>query len=160
MSGMIGHHGQAIAMARLVPGRGSSPQVRILAERVIVSQHDEIAAMQNWLRERRLPVPSGDSAHQHMTHGMAAPMPGMLSAAQLAELEAARGPEFDRLFVTLMIQHHQGAITMVERLLRAPGAAQDGIVYRFASDMHADQSAEIDRMARMLVTLPHAGRSP
>lgn len=158
MSGMIGHHSQAIAMARLVPARGASEQVRILADRVIASQLDEIAAMQDWLRQRRLPVPDAESSHEHMTHGMVAPMPGMLTAAQMAELEAARGADFDRLFVTLMIQHHQGAIVMVERLFQAPGAAQGGIVFRFASDVHADQSAEIARMVRMLRTLPLAGR--
>ncbi|HET9274529.1 MAG TPA: DUF305 domain-containing protein, partial [Gemmatimonadales bacterium] len=106
MSGMIGHHSQAIAMARLVPARGASEQVRILADRIIASQLDEIAAMQDWLRQRRLPVPDAESSHEHMTHGRVAPMPGMLTAAQMVELEAARGADFDRLFVTLMIQHH------------------------------------------------------
>jgi uncharacterized protein (DUF305 family) len=94
-----------------------------------------------------------------VTHGAGA-MPGMLSPAQMKELENAQGPEFDRLFVTLMMQHHQGALTMVDQLLRTPGSGQDSFVNRFASDVHADQSAEIERMARLLVTLPLAGRSP
>jgi uncharacterized protein (DUF305 family) len=157
MSGMIGHHAQAITMAGLVPARGASQPVRILADRIIVSQRDEIAAMQTWLAQHGLPAP--DSSHHHVTHGAGA-MPGMLSPAQMRELETAQGPEFDRLFVTLMMQHHQGALTMVDQLLRTPGSGQDSFVNRFASDVHADQSAEIERMARLLVTLPLAGRSP
>lgn len=155
MTDMIGHHAQAITMANLAPGRVAHDQVRILADRIIVSQRDEIAAMETWLRSHGLPVP--DSAHRH--HGPGSMMPGMLSPAQMRELEAARGPEFDRLFVTLMIQHHQGALVMVDQLLQAPGA-HDTFVYRFASDVHADQSAEIERMARLLITLPVAGRNP
>jgi uncharacterized protein (DUF305 family) len=157
MAGMIGHHAQAIIMASLVPSRGASQPVRILADRIIVSQRDEIAAMQTWLAQHGLPAP--DSSHHHVTHGAGA-MPGMLSPAQMKELENAQGPEFDRLFVTLMMQHHQGALTMVDQLLRTPGSGQDSFVNRFASDVHADQSAEIERMARLLVTLPLAGRSP
>lgn len=155
MTGMIGHHAQALTMAGLAPGRVAHDQIRILADRIIVSQRDEIAAMEAWLRDHGLPVP--DSAHRH--HGPGASMPGMLSPAQMQELEAAQGPEFDRLFVTLMIQHHQGALVMVDQLLKAPGA-HDTFVYRFASDVHADQSAEIERMARLLITLPVAGRTP
>jgi uncharacterized protein (DUF305 family) len=157
MSGMIGHHAQAITMAGLVPARGASQPVRILADRIIVSQRDEIDAMKVWLTQHGLPAP--DSSHHHVTHGPGA-MPGMLSPAQMKELEAAQGPEFDRLFVTLMIQHHQGALTMVDRLRRSPGAGQDSFVNQFAADVHAGQGAEIERMARLLVTLPLAGRSP
>lgn len=156
MSGMIGHHAQAIVMSRLAPARAAHDQVKILADRIIVSQRDEIVAMETWLRERRLPVP--DTAPEHAGHGAA--MPGMLTPVQMRELEAARGPEFDRLFVTLMMQHHQGALAMVDQLLKAQGAAQDSFVYRFAADVHADQSAEIERMARLLAILPLAGRSP
>ena len=149
MTNMIGHHAQAITMANLGPGRIANDQVRILADRVIVSQRDEIAAMETWLRDHRLPVP--DSAHRH--HGAGAAMPGMLSPAQMQELEAARGPEFDRLFVTLMMQHHQGALTMVDQLLKSPGG-HDTFVYKFAADVDADQRAEIERMARLLAILP------
>lgn len=152
MTGMIGHHAQAITMSNLAPGRVSHDQVRILANRVIVSQRDEIAAMETWLRDHGLPVP--DSAHRHHET-----MPGMLSSAQMKELEAARGREFDRLFVTLMMQHHQGALTMVNQLLSSPGG-HDTFVYKFAADVDADQRAEIERMARLLVTLPLAGGSP
>ena len=149
MTGMIGHHAQAITMSNLAAGRVSNDQVRILADRVIVSQRDEITAMETWLRDRGLPVP--DSAHRH--HGAGALMPGMLSPAQMKELEATRGPEFDRLFVTLMMQHHQGALTMVDQLLKAPGG-HDTFVYKFAADVDADQRAEIERMARLLAILP------
>jgi uncharacterized protein (DUF305 family) len=155
MTDMIGHHAQAMTMANLAPGRVVHEQVKILADRIIVSQRDEIVAMETWLRDHGLPVP--DSVHRH--HGPGAAMPGMLSPAQMKELEAVRGPEFDRLFVTFMMQHHQGALVMVDQLLRAPGG-HDTFVYRFASDVHADQSAEIERMARLLITLPIAGRSP
>jgi uncharacterized protein (DUF305 family) len=88
-------------------------------------------------------------------------MPGMLTAAQLAQLDAARGPEFDRLFLTFMIQHHEGAIIMVEQLFGAAGAAQDDNVFKFASDVHVDQITEIDRMTLMLAELaPPQGKSP
>lgn len=156
MAGMIGHHAQAIVMANLAPDRASSEQVRILAARVIVSQRDEIAAMQSWLAQHGLPLP--DTSHQHPGHGEGL-MPGMLSPAQLGELEAARCAEFDRLFVTLMIQHHQGALTMVDELFRSPGT-HDPFVFRVAADVHADQTAEIERMARLLLTLPLAGSRP
>ena len=152
MTGMIGHHAQAIIMANLAPGRVANDQVKILADRIIVSQRDEITAMETWLRQHALPVP--DSAHRHHET-----MPGLLSSAQMRELEAASGREFDRLFVTLMMQHHQGALTMVSQLLSAPGV-HDTFVYKFAADVDADQRAEIERMARLLVTLPLAGGSP
>lgn len=156
MAGMIGHHAQAIVMANLAPDRASSEQVRILAARVIVSQRDEIAAMQSWLAQHGLPLP--DTSHRHAGHGEGL-MPGMLSPAQLGELEAARCAEFDRLFVTLMIQHHQGALTMVDELFRSPGT-HDPFVFRIAADVHADQTAEIERMARLLLTLPLPGSRP
>ena len=156
MAGMIGHHAQAIVMSNLAPERASSEQVKTLAARIIVSQRDEITAMWSWLAQYDLPMP--DTSSQHHGHGES--MPGMLSPAQMKELDAARGAEFDRLFVTLMIQHHQGALTMVDRLLQTPGAAKDSFVFRVAADVHADQTAEIERMARLLLTLPVAGRNP
>lgn len=160
MSGMIGHHGQAVLMAGWAPTHGASEAVRILCERIVVAQRDEIAVMQRWLRERHLPVPDADPSHGAMMPGMDHPMlmPGMLTPAQLAQLDAARGPEFDRLFLTFMIQHHQGAITMVEQLLSGQGAAQDGLVFRFGADVNADQTTEIDRMSQMLAALPPGGR--
>ncbi|MDQ3698424.1 MAG: DUF305 domain-containing protein [Gemmatimonadota bacterium] len=161
MSGMVPHHAQALLMAGWAPTHGASPAVRILSERMVVGQRDEIAFMQRWLRERREPVPDADASH-YMMPGMDHPrlMPGMLTAEQLTQLERARGPEFDRLFLTFMIQHHEGAIIMVEQLFSAHGAAQDHDVFRFASDLNADQTTEMDRMRTMLAALPSGGRSP
>ncbi len=154
MAGMIGHHAQAVLMAGWAPSHGASDAVRLLCERIVVSQRDEIVLMQRWLRERHETVPDADPrgvAMPGMDHPML--MPGMLTPEQLVQLDGARGPEFDRLFLEFMIQHHQGAITMVEQLIRAPGAAQDGPIFRFASDVSADQTVEIDRMNRMLNAL-------
>jgi len=155
MTGMIGHHAQAVQMSRMAPGNEGSRSVRILAERIAVAQQDEIAFMQRWLRERDHPVPSADAAHDHSEHAEhATMMPGMLTAAELAQLQSARGTAFDRLFLTLMIKHHAGALTMVEQLLASPGAAQDDDVYKFVSDVNADQDTEIARMRLMLESLP------
>lgn len=161
MSGMIGHHAQAVLMAGWAPTHGASQAVRALCERIVVGQRDEIVIMQRWLRERHETVPDADASY-HMMAGMDHPMlmPGMLTAEQLAQLDRARGPEFDRLFLTFMIQHHQGAITMVEQLFGAQGAAQDDTVFKFASDVNADQATEIDRMNTMLTTMPTGERSP
>jgi uncharacterized protein (DUF305 family) len=148
MSAMIGHHAQALAMAALAPTNGASPEIRRLAERLAAGQQDEIASMQRWLEDRREPVPE---AH-HAMHGQ--PMPGMLTPAQMKELEQARGPAFDRLFLTYMIQHHEGAVAMVKQLYSTPGAAQDETVFKFADDVGVDQTTEIARMQRMLETLP------
>jgi uncharacterized protein (DUF305 family) len=155
MSGMISHHAQAVQMAGWAPSHGASRAVRVLSERIVVAQRDEIAFMQQWLRDRRLPVPEADP-RGHRMPGMDQPMlmPGMLSPDQMSRLDAARGTEFDRLFLQFMIQHHQGAIAMVEQLLASPGAAQDEYVFKFAADVNADQTTEIDRMYEMLATLP------
>ena len=179
MSGMIVHHAQAILMAGWAPTHGASPVVRELCERIGISQRDEIAAMTRWLRERGLEVPAADTLSSRRLSGMdpgmagmghAMPgmpgmdqsmvMPGMLTGAQLLQLDSARGPAFDRLFLADMIQHHQGALTMVAQLMNAPGAGEDGLVFQFATDVNADQTAEIDRMSRMLAALPPAQRSP
>ena len=151
VAGMIGHHAQAIQMAGWAPSHGGSASVRTLCERIVVAQNDEIAFAQRWLREHNEFVPPADP-RGHVMPGMDHPMlmPGMLTPDQMAQLDAARGREFDRLFLTFMIQHHQGAITMVAQLLAAPGAAQDGPIFRFAADVNADQTTEIDRMTRML----------
>lgn len=158
MTGMIAHHAQAVLIAGWAPSHGASESLQALCERIVVAQNDEIAFAQRWLRERHQPVPPADP-RGHTMPGMDHPMlmPGMLTPEQMAQLDAARGREFDRLFLTFMIQHHQGAITMVEQLIRAPGAAQDGPVFRFAADVNADQTTEIDRMTRMLEALT---RSP
>jgi uncharacterized protein (DUF305 family) len=161
MAGMIPHHAQAVLIAGWAESHGARSDVRILAERIVVGQRDEIALMQNWLRERGEPVPAADATHLRMTmngmqHDML--MPGMLSADDLARLDRARGTEFDRLFLTYMIRHHEGAITMVDQLFASAGAAQDEVVFRFASDVYADQTTEVARMLTMLATLPAEGR--
>jgi uncharacterized protein (DUF305 family) len=150
MSHMIGHHAQALVMAAWAPGHGANSSVRTLAERIINGQQDEIASMQRWLRDRDLPVP--DPQHAGMEHHQML-MPGMLTDEQMKELEGARGPEFDRLFLTYMIQHHRGAVTMVKDLFATPGAAQDETVFKFANDVSVDQSTEIARMEQMLAAL-------
>jgi uncharacterized protein (DUF305 family) len=152
MQGMIGHHAQAVVMAALVPTHTQRPEMRMLAERIDVSQRDEIAMMRSWLERHHQPLP--DSAGMmagHAGHDMShAAMPGMLNAAELDTLRAARGAAFDRLFLRYMIRHHEGALTMVRDLLAQPGAAQDSEVYRFASDVDTDQRAEIARMKALL----------
>jgi uncharacterized protein (DUF305 family) len=161
MQGMIGHHAQAVVMAGWAPSHGARSDVQVLAQRIDVAQRDEMAMMQRWLRERGETVP--DPA-EHMAHaGMNMPgmlMPGMLTPEQMTQLERARGPEFDRLFLTFMIQHHQGAITMVQELLGSTGAAQDVDIYRFATDVNVDQITEIERMKTMLSPSSSDGRSP
>lgn len=154
MSGMIHHHAQAVLMAGWAPTHDASPSLRALCERIVVGQHDEIALMQRWMRDRHEEVPDGDASHDMMP-GMdhLVMMPGMLTAEQLAQLESARGAGFDRLFLTFMIRHHQGAITMVNQLFGSQGGGEQEIVYKFASDVYADQSTEIDRMQRMLASL-------
>lgn len=160
MVGMIGHHAQALIMSDMAPTHGASPAVQTLAARIINAQKDEIASMQRWLDRRGQPVPevhidgldlmihgAGDHHHDHSE------MPGMLSRAQLEELDAARGETFDRLFLTYMIQHHSGAVTMVEKLVETDGAAQDDAAFKLASDINVDQQTEIARMKKMLRAL-------
>ncbi len=155
MTGMIGHHAQALVMARLVPTRGANAPVQRLAARIINAQQDEIALMQRWLRDRSQPVPDPSADHAAMP-GMdhAAHMPGMLTPEQLADLGQARGDEFDRKFLTYMLQHHRGAIAMVNKLFQTPGAGQDEATFKIANDVQADQGTEINRMTIMLLTLP------
>jgi uncharacterized protein (DUF305 family) len=160
---MIAHHAQALEMASLAPGHGASPSVRTLAARITTSQEDEIALMRQWLEDRRQPIPeimptspSAVANADHASH-VHANMPGMLTPEQMGELERARGAEFDRLFLTYMIQHHQGAVTMVYQLVRTDGAAQEASVFKLASDIQADQLAEITRMERMLEAMEGVG---
>ena len=153
MSGMIPHHAQAVIMAGWAPSHGARTDVAILCERIVVAQRDEIAMMQTWLQDRGQLVPDATSTRHRMKmngveHDML--MPGMLTDEEMAALDRARGPEFDRSFLVGMIKHHQGAIDMVDVLFKAYGAAQDETVFRFASDVYADQSIEIDRMNKML----------
>ena len=149
MQTMIGHHAQALEMTALVPSRSTREDVRLLAGRIEASQQDEIRMMQEWLEARgeRLPDP-------HAHHGAGAPlMPGMLTAAQMQQLAAAKGTEFDRLFLERMISHHEGALVMVDDLFASPGAGQEPDVFAFASDVDADQRAEIDRMRAVLASV-------
>jgi uncharacterized protein (DUF305 family) len=156
MNGMIAHHAQALVMAGWAASHGASPSVRTLTDRIINAQRDEIAGMQKWLRDRHQPVPE-PSPHgmmmnmNGMQHEML--MPGMLSESQLKQLDDARGKEFDRLFLSFMIQHHQGAVTMVKELFDTNGAAQDITVFKLASDISADQTTEIERMQKMLASM-------
>jgi uncharacterized protein (DUF305 family) len=200
MQGMIAHHAQALVMTALVPSHTRRIDIRILARRITVSQQDEIALMQRWLRNHHEQVPSADlhpdsvlhemgmsgmshdTAHQMSMSDMMADsnhkmamsemmadsnhkmamsrmmpdsahpmlMPGMLTAAQLDELAAARGARFDRLFLQLMIQHHWGAVTMVASLFSSTGAGQDAEVFQLVSGIDADQRGEISRMKKML----------
>ena len=148
-------------MAGWAPSHGASASVRVLCERIINEQRDEIASMQTWLRDRGLPVAEAKPGPMRMKmngmeHDML--MPGMLTEDQMKELDAARGAEFDRLFLKYMIQHHQGAVTMVQELFDTNGAAQEQSVYKLASDVSADQTSEITRMKKMLASLtPGAG---
>jgi uncharacterized protein (DUF305 family) len=201
MTGMIGHHAQALIMSDLAPKNGASHSIQTLAARIINAQNDEIETMQNWLKERNQPVPrvhidglnlmieieepenemEGHSGHEghnmdqtgtdnahaghaemdhgDMDHGDMEShdhhdMPGMLTQAQLEELAAAKGSEFDRKFLTFMIQHHEGAVIMVRELFGSDGAAQDDQAFRLASDIQVDQITEIERMKLMLSQMP------
>ncbi len=160
MSGMIGHHAQAVKMAGWAESHGASKSLQIFCGRIAMAQTAEIGLMSNWLKDRNQAVPEPDARGMKMKmngQDMFMMMPGMLTDEQMKQLDAARGVEFDRLFLTFMIQHHKGAITMVDTLFNTPGAGQDEIVFKFANDVQADQSTEIDRMEQMLSALPAPG---
>lgn len=153
MAGMIPHHAQAVLIAGWAASHGARPDVRTLCERMVVAQRDEIELMRNWLRDRGQPVPDANATHHRMKmngveHDML--MPGMLTAAELAQLDKARNAEWDRLFLTFMIRHHEGALKMVDDLFESYGALQDDDLFKFASDIYADQTTEIERMQKML----------
>ena len=145
MQGMIGHHAQALEMTELLSTRTNSDDMRKMALRIDQSQTDEIKMMQEWLKRRGAPLPDPHAHH----HGGKL-MPGMLTAEEMARLAAAKGAEFDRLFLELMIKHHEGALVMVKELFASPGAGQESEIYAFASDVDSDQRMEIDRMSAML----------
>jgi uncharacterized protein (DUF305 family) len=182
MTGMVHHHAQAVLMASWAPAANASDAVRTLCARIANAQRDEIRYMQQWLIDRRQPVPvpvfsdtsmtvvmtnprdttTASVQGMHQMTGMQMPgmqmagahatlMPGMLTQAQLDTLHAARGQEFDLLFLRYMIQHHTGAVTMVHDLFASTGGAQDEIVFKLAADINVDQTTEIARMRRMLV---------
>jgi len=170
MQGMIAHHGQAVVMTALVPTHTQNRGLHLLAQRIAISQQDEMATMRRWLEDRGEAVPpsapaAGGAGHAGMAgmdhsampgmdHAM---MPGMLSPAELDQLQAANGAEFDRLFLRYMIRHHEGALEMVARLLATPGAGQEPQLFGFAADVDADQRAEIARMQAMQGAAAPAG---
>jgi uncharacterized protein (DUF305 family) len=148
LQGMIAHHAQAITMSALLPSRTKNGPLNSLAERIIVSQRDEIKLMRRWLLEHGAEAPDPAAHPEHHDHG--ALMPGMLTPEQMAELTAATGPQFERLFLEGMIRHHEGAITMATALYGTKGAVEDVALYKMASDIEADQRAEIARMRALL----------
>jgi uncharacterized protein (DUF305 family) len=157
MQGMISHHSQAVEMVELLKTHTTSPDMKLLGQRIELSQQDEIKMMQHWLSARGQTVPD-PSAMRHMAGmsmpGMSMPMmPGMLTPEEMDRLAAANGTAFDRLFLEGMIKHHGGALTMVHDLFATPGAGQDSEIFAFASDVDADQRMEIDRMSAMLKEL-------
>ncbi|MEO7995945.1 MAG: DUF305 domain-containing protein [Gemmatimonadaceae bacterium] len=181
MSGMIHHHAQAITMSRWAPSHGADPAVQRLTARIINAQTDEIHLMQGWLQDRNQAIPRVDSTGKitiemagmagHSMSGMdmsgkdmssmgQMTMPGMLTDAQMKELDKSRGTEFDRLFLTYMMQHHRGAVSMVRALFASPGAGQDESVFKFANDAEVDQSTEIRRMLTMMLEMGFAPPVP
>jgi uncharacterized protein (DUF305 family) len=155
MQGMIGHHAQAVVMAGWAASHGASPEVQILCKKIDVAQRDEIATMQQWLRDRKETVPQPTFTVAGTTMGdmpgmSGGLMPGMLNAQQMAQLDSARGKDFDRLFLTDMIQHHEGALTMVQTLFDTKGSGNEDTIFKFASDVNSDQMVEIERMQGML----------
>lgn len=156
LTGMIPHHAQAVIMGGWCESHGARSDVQALCRKIVISQRDEIRLMRDWLAERGEPVPDSTSTRHVMRMGGTEQemlMPGMLTDEEMAALDAARGSEFDYLFLTGMIRHHQGAVDMVDELYSHEGAGQEEFVFRFASDVAADQSAEIHRMSVMLETV-------
>jgi uncharacterized protein (DUF305 family) len=146
MQGMIMHHAQAVEMTELLRTRSQNTEVQALGKRISISQTDEMSFMKQWLTDRGLDMAGMD----HMDMGPMPMMPGMLTPEQMKALAAATGPAFDHLFLTGMIQHHTGALTMVKDLFASPGAGQDPQLFDFASDVDNTQQAEIDIMRHML----------
>ena len=145
LQNMIVHHAQAVEMVELIAGRTDRPAIRLLGERIAASQQDEMALMRRWLAERGAGEAPGHGAHTGM--------PGMIDATEMGRLAAATSTDFDRLFLTFMIRHHEGALAMVAELLATPGGAGDPELFQFAAHVDADQRGEIARMRRMLDSL-------
>jgi len=164
MQGMIMHHAQAVEMTALIESHTENKDVTSLGARISRSQSDEIKFMKRWLASRGQPtslamhdmpgISHGDTSHGNMSHESMALMPGMLTAEQMEVLRKARGQEFDRLFLTGMIQHHGGALTMVKDLFDTAGAGQDAELFNFATDVDSGQRAEIRIMQGMLEKKP------
>jgi len=156
MQGMIMHHAQAVEMTALMESHTENKDLSSLGARISRSQSDEIKFMKRWLAARGQPVSETmhDMTHMNMSHESMALMPGMLTAEQMEALRKARGEEFDRLFLTGMIQHHGGALTMVKDLFDTAGAGQDAELFNFATDVDSGQRAEIRIMQSMLEKKP------
>ena len=161
MQGMIMHHAQAVEMTALIASHTTRKDLRLLGARISHSQADEINFMKRWLAIRgetiapRMPEMAGMDMSGHTGHSLHSPlMPGMLSEKQMAALKKAKGAEFDRLFLTGMIQHHSGALTMVQDLFDTAGAGQDAELFNFATDVDSGQRAEIRIMQTMLREKP------
>ncbi len=162
MQGMIMHHSQAVEMTELLRTRTHNQELQALGKRISISQTDEMKYMGQWLEDRGKPVSTGHGhmdhmagmkgmgAMDHMQMGSMALMPGMLTPQQMQALAKATGKSFDRLFLTGMIQHHTGALVMVEDLFNTPGAGQDNVLFDFATDVDNTQRAEIEIMRGML----------
>ena len=161
MTSMIPHHAQAVLFAGWSESHGASRAVRVFSARMVVAQRDEIVTMRTWLGDHGEPVPP--EAYIRLSAGdrdQGSVMPGMLTEEQLAELDEARGADFDRAFLTYMIPHHEGALSMVDQLFDSFGGAQDDFVFKLASDIYADQTTEIEHMREMLAAYPPARRRP
>jgi uncharacterized protein (DUF305 family) len=159
IQGMIHHHAQALEMTTLIASRTTNEAMKLLAKRIDVSQTDEIRMMQRWLKDRGQNAPDPLAHQDHDMASMAGMpmtgtlMPGMLTRDEMARLADARDAAFDRLFLECMIKHHEGALVMVRALFASAGAGQTAEIFTFASDVEADQRAEIDRMRRMRAEL-------
>jgi len=156
MQGMIMHHAQAVEMTALIESHTENKDVRSLGARISRSQSDEIKFMKRWLAVRGQSISEAmpDMPEMNMSHESMALMPGMLTPEQMEALRKARGQEFDHLFLTGMIQHHGGALTMVKDLFDTAGAGQDAELFNFATDVDSGQRAEIRIMQSMLKKKP------
>lgn len=150
---MIVHHGQALEMTELVPTNGSRDDVALFAERINLSQEDEIRLMQEWLQDHRLTVLRiDDEQGGHAGHGAVMDMPGMITPEQLDELAASQGAEFDQMFLELMFDHHEGAVLMVEDLQQGQ-QSNEPVLWNLVKDIDGDQRIEMDRIVAMLADM-------
>ena len=161
MTNMVPHHAQAVLFAGWAESHQASSAIQIFCARMVVAQRDEIVTMRSWLLERDEPAPPSEYSRMRMPAGADhQAMPGMLTEAQLDELDDARGLDFDRLFLKYMIPHHEGALSMVDELFGSYGGAQNDFIFKLASDMYADQTTEIEHMQLMLATYPSGRQGP
>jgi uncharacterized protein (DUF305 family) len=154
MQGMIMHHAQAVEMTAMIASRTTNKAIHLIGERISKSQADEMLFMKRWLelRGHKTEAAGGHSHHGHSSSNQMM-MPGMLTPKQMEDLKNAKGSEFDRLFLTGMIQHHEGALVMVKELFDTAGTGQDAELFNFASDVDSGQRAEIRSMQTLLENL-------